>query len=86
LTLKYKAHLSFELKKPTVRKCRICMQTYCIHCFINLLLQRCGQETRVIPRILQMRSHWLKSQKESVRLEEAGLSKEVCSDSTGRFS
>jgi hypothetical protein len=31
-----------------------------------------------------MRSHWLKSQKESVRLEEAGLSKEVGNISTGR--
>lgn len=38
---------------------------------------RCGQETRVIPRILQLRSHWLKSEKESVRLEEAGITKEV---------
>lgn len=38
---------------------------------------RCGQETRVIPRLLQIRNHWLKSQKESLRLEEAGLSKEV---------
>uniref|UniRef100_A0A336LN86 Protein-tyrosine sulfotransferase n=1 Tax=Culicoides sonorensis TaxID=179676 RepID=A0A336LN86_CULSO len=25
---------------------------------------RCGQETRVIPRILQLRSHWMKSEKE----------------------
>ena len=33
---------------------------------------RCGEETRVVPRLLQMRSHWLKSQKESLRLEEAG--------------
>ena len=40
-------------------------------------LYRCGQETRIIPRILQMRSHWLKSERESVRLEEAGVSKEV---------
>lgn len=38
---------------------------------------RCGQETRVIPRILQLRSHWLKSEKESLRLEEAGITKEV---------
>lgn len=39
---------------------------------------RCGQETRVIPRILQLRSHWLKSEKESLRLQEAGITKEVC--------
>lgn len=42
---------------------------------------RCGQETRVIPRILQLRSHWLKSEKESLRLEEAGITKEVSSHS-----
>ncbi|KAG8036175.1 hypothetical protein G9C98_004755 [Cotesia typhae] len=38
---------------------------------------RCGQETRVIPRILQMRSHWLRSERENVRLSEAGISKEA---------
>lgn len=38
---------------------------------------RCGQETRVIPRILQMRAHWMKSSKESLRLKEAGIYKEV---------
>lgn len=38
---------------------------------------RCGQETRVIPRILQMRQHWMKSKKETLRLEEAGVDKEV---------
>lgn len=42
-----------------------------------VLLIRCGQETRVIPRLLQIRTHWLKSQKESLRLEEAGLHKDV---------
>lgn len=46
---------------------------------------RCGQETRVIPRILQMRSHWLKSQKESLRLEEAGLSKQVLDSAIAAF-
>lgn len=44
---------------------------------IFLFYFSCGQETRVIPRILQLRSHWLKSEKESVRLEEAGITKEV---------
>lgn len=38
---------------------------------------RCGQETRVVPRMLQMRQHWMKSAKESVRLLEAGVSPEV---------
>nr|CAD7392314.1 unnamed protein product [Timema cristinae] len=46
---------------------------------------RCGQETRVIPRILQMRTHWLRSQKESLRLEEAGLSKEVLDSAIAAF-
>ncbi|XP_026461517.1 protein-tyrosine sulfotransferase-like [Ctenocephalides felis] len=46
---------------------------------------RCGQETRVIPRILQMRSHWLKSAKESVRLEEAGITKEVMDAAIAAF-
>lgn len=45
--------------------------------FFCLWIIRCGQETRVIPRILQLRSHWLKSEKESLRLEEAGITKEV---------
>ncbi|KAI5718282.1 hypothetical protein M8J77_019016 [Diaphorina citri] len=38
---------------------------------------RCGQETRIIPRILQMRQHWIRSQKESLRLEEAGVNAQV---------
>ena len=38
---------------------------------------RCGQETRVIPRILSMRQRWRKSNKERRRLEEAGLSESV---------
>lgn len=46
---------------------------------------RCGQETRVIPRILQLRSHWLKSEKESVRLQEAGISKEVMNSAIAQF-
>ncbi|XP_011506498.1 PREDICTED: protein-tyrosine sulfotransferase isoform X1 [Ceratosolen solmsi marchali] len=46
---------------------------------------RCGQETRIIPRILQMRSHWLKSERESVRLEEAGVSKEVMDSAIAAF-
>jgi protein-tyrosine sulfotransferase len=46
---------------------------------------RCGQETRVIPRILQLRSHWMKSEKESMRLEEAGISKEVLNSAIAQF-
>ena len=33
----------------------------------------CGQETRIIPRILKMFSQWNKSSKESQRLDEASL-------------
>lgn len=45
--------------------------------YLFLFFNRCGQETRVIPRILQMRQHWVKSKKESVRLEEAGVHSDV---------
>merc|ERR1719220_118151 len=46
---------------------------------------RCGEETRVVPRILQMRSHWKKSQKESMRLEEAGLTDDVLASAISSF-
>lgn len=46
---------------------------------------RCGQETRIIPRILQLRSHWLKSEKESVRLEEAGITSNVMNSAIAQF-
>lgn len=46
---------------------------------------RCGEETRVVPRILQMRSHWVKSPKESVRLEEAGLTADVLDSALSSF-
>ncbi|XP_072388377.1 protein-tyrosine sulfotransferase [Diabrotica undecimpunctata] len=47
---------------------------------------RCGQETRVIPRLLQMRFHWLKSEKESVRLEQAGITKNVLDSAIAAFT
>ena len=37
----------------------------------------CGEETRVVPRILQMRQQWAKSKVEKTRLNEAGLTDEV---------
>merc|ERR1719273_1230536 len=46
---------------------------------------RCGEETRVVPRILQMRAHWMKSTKESMRLEEAGLNGEVLDSALSSF-
>lgn len=47
---------------------------------------RCGQETRVIPRILQMRFHWMKSNKESRRLDEAGITKNVLDSAIAAFT
>lgn len=47
---------------------------------------RCGQETRVIPRILQLRSHWMKSEKESLRLREAGITPDVLNEAIAQFS
>uniref|UniRef100_A0AC35U8K1 Protein-tyrosine sulfotransferase n=1 Tax=Rhabditophanes sp. KR3021 TaxID=114890 RepID=A0AC35U8K1_9BILA len=38
---------------------------------------RCGEETRVIPRILSMRNQWQRSEKEWKRLKEAGVTEEV---------
>ncbi|TRY67835.1 hypothetical protein TCAL_03112 [Tigriopus californicus] len=46
---------------------------------------RCGEETRVVPRILQMRAHWMKSQKEATRLEEAGLGGDVLDSAISAF-
>lgn len=46
---------------------------------------RCGQETRVIPRLLQLRFHWLKSERESLRLAEAGISKSVLDAAIAAF-
>lgn len=39
----------------------------------------------MIPRILQLRSHWLKSEKESLRLVEAGITKEVMNSAIAQF-
>lgn len=47
---------------------------------------RCGQETRVIPRILQLRSHWMKSEKESLRLKEAGITNDVLNEAIAQFA
>ncbi|CAH1133404.1 unnamed protein product [Ceutorhynchus assimilis] len=46
---------------------------------------RCGQETRVIPRLLQMRANWMKSEKESKRLIEAGVGGEVLNSEIAAF-
>ena len=46
---------------------------------------RCGEETRVIPRIISMRNKWMKSEKEHRRLKEAGLSDSTLDDATRAF-
>lgn len=46
---------------------------------------RCGEETRVIPRIIHMRSQWAFSQKENERLENAGMNEDVIDSAISAF-
>lgn len=46
---------------------------------------RCGQETRVIPRILGMHSAWTRSAKEKERLEQAGISEDILNSAITQF-
>lgn len=46
---------------------------------------RCGGETRVIPRLLNLRNSWLKSPFESERLLEAGITPQVLDNAIGEF-
>ncbi|KAG7307074.1 hypothetical protein JYU34_007208 [Plutella xylostella] len=46
---------------------------------------RCGQETRVVPRVLQMQQHWARSARERTRLEQAGVDKEVLDNAVAAF-
>ncbi|XP_062588758.1 protein-tyrosine sulfotransferase 1-like [Saccostrea cucullata] len=46
---------------------------------------RCGEETRVIPRILRARTDWTKSERERKRLAEAGLNNRVLDSAVGAF-
>lgn len=46
---------------------------------------RCGEETRVIPRILGMRMNWDRSQTENTRLLEAGITEEVLDSALAAF-
>ncbi|XP_022101128.1 protein-tyrosine sulfotransferase 1-like [Acanthaster planci] len=46
---------------------------------------RCGEETRLIPRLLSMRAQWMKSSKEHGRLVEAGLTDDVIDDALSAF-
>ncbi|XP_053211457.1 protein-tyrosine sulfotransferase 1-like [Panonychus citri] len=46
---------------------------------------RCGEETRVIPRLLGIRGQWMKSPYESRRLIEAGITSEVLDSAISAF-
>ncbi|EYB91292.1 hypothetical protein Y032_0207g2012 [Ancylostoma ceylanicum] len=46
---------------------------------------RCGEETRIIPRILGLRAQWRKSEKEWNRLQQAGVTNEVIKSAIGSF-
>ncbi|XP_070572642.1 protein-tyrosine sulfotransferase 1-like [Ptychodera flava] len=46
---------------------------------------RCGEETRLVPRLLGMRQSWKRSQKEWNRLKEAGLTDNVINDALSAF-
>lgn len=46
---------------------------------------RCGEETRVIPRILGMRMQWEKSALEKKRLDEAGVTSDVLDSAVRAF-
>ncbi|KAM7398213.1 hypothetical protein PAMA_006218 [Pampus argenteus] len=46
---------------------------------------RCGEETRVIPRLLTMRATWSRSVKERIRLDEAGVTDEVLDSAVRAF-
>lgn len=46
---------------------------------------RCGEETRIIPRIIYMRNQWTNSKKESERLKSAGMTDEIIDAAVGSF-
>ncbi|XP_028938042.1 protein-tyrosine sulfotransferase 1 [Ornithorhynchus anatinus] len=46
---------------------------------------RCGEETRVIPRILAVKQMWSRSSKEKVRLDEAGVTDRVLDEAMRAF-
>lgn len=46
---------------------------------------RCGEETRVIPRLLTMRATWSRSVKERIRLDEAGVTDHVLDSAVRAF-
>jgi hypothetical protein len=48
-------------------------------------LIRCGEETRVVPRIIYLRNQWISNKKEANRLENAGISEELIDSAISSF-
>jgi hypothetical protein len=46
---------------------------------------RCGEETRIIPRLIYMRNQWTNSKKEMERLKNAGMSDDIIDSAVGAF-
>lgn len=46
---------------------------------------RCGEETRIIPRLIYLRNQWTNSKKEKERLSNAGMSDDVIDSAVGAF-
>lgn len=46
---------------------------------------RCGEESRVLPRLVGMRNEWYKSEREVWRLEEAGLTRDIIDSAVAAF-
>jgi hypothetical protein len=46
---------------------------------------RCGEETRIIPRVIYMRNQWTNSKKESERLKNAGMTDDIIDSAVGAF-
>jgi protein-tyrosine sulfotransferase len=46
---------------------------------------RCGEETRIIPRLIYMRNQWTNSKKEAERLRNAGITEDIIDSAIGAF-
>jgi len=46
---------------------------------------RCGEETRIVPRIVQMRENWMKSENERNRLIQGGMDDKVINSAMAAF-
>ena len=48
-------------------------------------LVRCGEESRIIPRLVQMRENWLRTEKERERLAQGGVDDKVINAAVSAF-